>query len=647
MVNMQARSTLAVASLFAGLFVKAQGISLQVSENGGNASSPLLYGFMFEDINHSGDGGIYGQLLQNNGLQGPTPDLTAWGKVGNATIAVDSKNPLSSAIPHSLRLDVPAGANGSVGVTNSGYWGIPVDGNDFQTYFWIKGALETNVTARLVGNGTGIEYASKLIPVSANDKEFTYVEAKFPTTKAPDGNVYFELSLDGDAIAGGSLYLGLVQLFPQTYKNRHNGLRPQLANALDSIKGSFLRFPGGNNLEGASEARRWKWNETIGPIENRPGRQGERQLFVFLPLMMANKVDIGDWGYYNTDGLGLDEYFSWCEDMNLSPILGVWDGFSLESGGNTPITGNALTPYVEDVLNELEYILGDSSTKYGALRNSNGRKDPWPLTMVEIGNEDMLGGGCDSYAERFTAFHDAIHSAYPDLTLIASTEDASCLPSSMPKGTWVDYHDYNTPDGLVGQFNFFDNLDRSLPYFIGEWAQKGVDWPIMQGSVAEAVFMIGIERNSDVVKMAAYAPLLQLTNSTQWTPNLIGFTQSPSMVIETSSYFVQQIFSANRGQTIRDITSDSPFGPVYWVASNTDETYYVKLANYGSKTETISLSIAGSTKAKLTVVGNNDANAANTDTETPITPVQSELSGKDGEFSFTLPAWSVGVLVAT
>lgn len=137
--------------------------------------------------------------------------------------------------------------------------------------------------------------------------------------------------------------------------------------------------------------------------------------------------------------------------------------------------------------------------------------------MVEIGNEDMLGGGCDSYAERFTAFHDAIHSAYPDLTLIASTEDASCLPSSIPKGTWVDYHDYNTPDGLVGQFNFFDNLDRSLPYFIGEWAQKGVDWPIMQGSVAEAVFMIGIERNSDVVKMAAYAPLLQLTNSTQWT----------------------------------------------------------------------------------------------------------------------------------
>lgn len=136
--------------------------------------------------------------------------------------------------------------------------------------------------------------------------------------------------------------------------------------------------------------------------------------------------------------------------------------------------------------------------------------------MVEIGNEDYLGGGCDSYPERFTAFYNAIHAAYPDLTIIASTSNSSCLPSSMPNGTWVDYHDYNSPDGLVGQFNYFDNIDRSVPYFIGEYAQNGVDMPIMQGSVAEAVFMIGFERNSDLVKMASYAPLLQLVNSTQW-----------------------------------------------------------------------------------------------------------------------------------
>lgn len=164
----------------------------------------------------------------------------------------------------------------------------------------------------------------------------------------------------------------------------------------------------------------------------------------------------------------------------------------------------------------MQYILGDSSTHYGALRVSNGQKDPWQLTMVEIGNEDNLGGGCDTYAERFTVFYDAIHQRYPDLIIIASTAEASCLPQTMPNGTWMDYHDYNTPDGLVSQFDMFDNTDRAVPYFIGEYAQNGVDWPIMQGSVAEAVFMIGLERNSDLVKMACYAPLLQLINSTQW-----------------------------------------------------------------------------------------------------------------------------------
>lgn len=137
--------------------------------------------------------------------------------------------------------------------------------------------------------------------------------------------------------------------------------------------------------------------------------------------------------------------------------------------------------------------------------------------MVEIGNEDMLGGGCDTYAERFTAFYDAIHAAYPDLTLIASTNEQSCLPSSMPDGSMVDYHDYNSPDGLVSQFNYFDNVSRNVTYLVGEYAQTGSDYPIMQGSVGEAVFMIGMERNSDLIKMASYAPLLQLTNSTQWT----------------------------------------------------------------------------------------------------------------------------------
>lgn len=159
-------------------------------------------------------------MLRNNGLQGTSPDLTAWAGVGDATIAVDSDNPLTSAISHTLRLNAPEGATGKVGFTNEGYWGIPVDGSTFQNYFWIKGDFSNDVTVRLVGSNTGTEYASTSFAVSSKAEVFTYVNASFPTTKAPDGNVLYELTVDGESIAGNSLYFGLVRLFPETYHSR-------------------------------------------------------------------------------------------------------------------------------------------------------------------------------------------------------------------------------------------------------------------------------------------------------------------------------------------------------------------------------------------------------------------------------------------
>ncbi|GMF77586.1 unnamed protein product [Aspergillus oryzae] len=540
------------------------------------------------DINHSGDGGIYGQLLRNNGLQGSKPGLTAWAAVGDATIAVDAQNPLTEAIPHSLKLDVKQGASGAVGFTNEGYWGVPVDGSEFLNTFWIKGNFSGDITVRLVGNNTGTEYGSTKISQSSNSSNFTKVLAKIPTKKAPDGAVLYELTVDGASVGGSSLNFGLFELFPQTYKSR-------------------LHIPGSGTLDG---------HELTDPVREqaKPGDGSGMKRSVPWKTVPDAKAT----GHTTTQT-------GW--DMGLTPVLGVWAGFALESGGNTPITGDALKPYIDDVLNELE--------------------EPWKLTMVEIGNEDMLGGGCESYVERFTAFYDAIHAAYPDLTIIASTDQSSCLPSKLPEGAWVDYHNYNTADNLVKQFSQFDNKDRSVPYFIGEYScQQDNAWPFMQGSVAEAVYMIGIERNSDVVKMAAYAPLLQLVNSTQWTPNLIAFTQNPSTVIETTSYYVQQMFSVNRGDTIHNVTSDSAFGPVYWVASSADDKYYVKLANYGADTQEITVTISGKTGGKLTVLADSDPKAFNSDTQTLVTPSESDVKATNGKFTFTLPAWSVGVLAA-
>ena len=288
--------------------------------------------------------------------------------------------------------------------------------------------------------------------------------------------------------------------------NRTNGLRDDVASFLESSRPSFLRFPGGNNIEGLSIPQRWIWNHTIGPVVERPGRQG-------------------DWFYPNTDALGLDEFMWWCEDMNMTAMLAVWAGKSYDR----IVSGNELQPYVDDIMNELEYLLGSpNSTTWGRQRAQNGRVEPFDLQFVEIGNEDYLTGGCPTYPQRFMQIYEAIHAVYPQLTLIASTEEEGCLPSPLPDSVMVDVHYYNQADRLVSNFDQYDNYARDRDVVVGEWgcrnttAERGQFWSTMQCSCAEAAHMIGFERNSDVVKMTTYAPLLQNFAFTQWSVRILA-----------------------------------------------------------------------------------------------------------------------------
>ncbi|KKY23140.1 putative alpha-n-arabinofuranosidase a [Diplodia seriata] len=626
----------------------AAGINLKVSTSGGNATSPHMYGFMFEDINHSGDGGIHGQLLRNNGFQGADDNTTAYAPIGDVDLSVDTNNPLSTAIQRSLAVAVPDGTKGDVGFSNEGYWGILVNADRYFTSFYVKGEYSGSVTIKLVGRHSGDEFASTTIHVSSNSNDYTRYQANFESKQAPDGLNLWTLTFDGGATAGSTLHFDLVTLYPTTFHNRPNGLKPNIANVLSDMGAKFLRFPGGNNLEGENEDNRWKWNLTIGPLKDRPGRQGT-------------------WGYPNTDALGIVEYFEWCTDMGLEPVLDVWAGFSLNSGGSTPITGDALTPYVNEVLDELEFVLGDSSTKWGGVRASLGHPQPWALNFVEIGNEPNLGGGCASYASsRFLAFQSAIHAAYPALTVIAATADAKCLPDPIPAGVWVDYHNYGASPDLVRNFSQFDHVTRDVPVFIGEFSAYASQanqnpgeqdpndnafrnvYPYMGGSVAEAVYMLGWERNADVVRMGAYAPLLQLFNATQWTPDLVGFTQDPDGVVRSTSFFVQQMFAKHWGSTTRAITSDSPFGPVYWAATADQAQTYVKLANYGNDVQKLSINVAGASAGTLIVLSAPESTQNSVEAGEVVVPITSTPHvDQHGTFSIDLPAWGVAVLVAS
>ncbi|TGO85363.1 hypothetical protein BPOR_0404g00110 [Botrytis porri] len=628
----------AQAVAFLLVFHSVDAATLTVSTTGGNASSPILYGLMFEDINNSGDGGINGQLLRNNGFQGTNPGLTAYAAVGGTNLTVDTANPLTSALPRSLRVSVPSGTTGQVGFSNAGNLGVPVNDDTYANYFWMKGSYSGSVTLSLVGVASGKVYATKTITVNSVATSFTYYETTYHSTQAPDGNNVWKLTFDGAKVAGSALNFGLPQLFPVTFHQRYNGIRNDVGSFLQALEPSFFRFPGGNNIEGSSPGNRWKWNETIGPVQNRPGRQG-------------------DWGYPNTDALGLMEYLQFISDTNMIPVLAVWSGLSLEGGG--VVSGAALTPYVDDILDELEFLLGSTSTTWGALRESYGHAAPYNIPFIEVGNEDNLSAGCSTYASRFTDIYNAIHAAYPDITVIASTSQASCLPDPIPAGVWTDTHHYLSPNGFVSLFNEFDNKPRDGPgIFVGEYASTTDNsgattyWSTIQGAVSEAVYMIGMERNSDIVKMASYAPLFEHFDMAEWSPDLAGLNADPGSLTGSASYYVQQMFSIHRGETILPVTSDVGFGPLYWVASSTSAgTYYVKIANYGTATHNVTVDIPGasgaSSSAKLVSL-TGPPGASNNPLNVTLQPVTSTVSGSVAAgWTFNVAAYGVAIITVT
>ncbi|KZT22628.1 glycoside hydrolase family 51 protein [Neolentinus lepideus HHB14362 ss-1] len=560
-------------------------LELRITTSMSGVIPSTLYGYMWEDINHSGDGGLYAELLQNRAFQGVLPGtqnaLTAWQPYNGARLSVTNKiEGVTSALPNSLQVTIPKTVLGPIGFENTGYWGIKVQaGWTYNGSFYAKSDTFTGPITASLKSTTGATYATATIEgISSTWKKFTFTFE--PSASALDTNNVFHVEVNGPQAAGQTIYFGMFSLFPPTYLGRENGMRIDLAEALAGTNPSIWRFPGGNNLEGESWATRWKWNETIGPIENRPGR-------------------VGDWGYPNTDGLGLLEYLNWAEDLGAEPILGIWSGASAQNYSELstwPIVPEAdLQPYIDDAINEIEFITAPAnSSEWGALRSKYGREEPYQLRYIEVGNEDQFQP--DSYAAyRWNAFVTAIGERFPDLEFIATTYPSTALNPPYLK---IDYHQYESISWFENAAFMFDNYPRNgTQYFVGEYAATSTNdsdalgtiatgrflYPTLAGSAAEAAFMTGMERNSDVVFASAYAPSLQHIRNYQWTPDII--TYDAGRLVLSTSYYVQQMFSVNRGThllaTSPASTNDS--APLYWVASHNNETntVFLKVANTG------------------------------------------------------------------
>jgi alpha-L-arabinofuranosidase len=493
--------------------------------------APTLWGVFFEDINLSADGGLYAELLRNRSFE-DSDELQNWQLVGSsgskaaATVTCElpwAETPLSTRNKRSLKLQMD-GAGGA-GVSNSGYWGIPVKaGATYHLSFAARcpEAAGMTLTASLESKD-GKSHGSAEVKVSGGQWAVSRVDLKSGATDADA-----RLVLRGKS--AGTVFLDMVSLFPAaTWKGRGNGLRADLAEMLVGLYPAFVRFPGGCWVEGDTMKEAYRWKETMGPLQER-------------------RTQWNIWGYWATHGLGYHEYLQLCEDLKAEPLFCINVGMSHKE----VVPMDRMGEYVQDALDAIEYANGPVTSYWGAMRARNGHPEPFHLKYLEIGNEN---GGA-AYLERWPLFHKAIKARYPEMQLIAN-EWAGGHPKE-PKPDIIDEHYYNTPEFFMRNATMYDNYDRSgSKIFVGEYAvTRNTGNGSLRGAIGEAAFMTGLERNSDIVAMAAYAPLFVHVNHRRWNPDLINFDNTRAYGLP--SYYVQQLFAKHRGDEVLPCAVNSP-----------------------------------------------------------------------------------------
>ena len=623
-----ARLAASTALLLSALFGSAQNPVLTIHPNQPvSAVSPTLYGLMTEEINFSYDGGLYAELVRNRTFRADWSGILYWYLLENgnssAKMSIDDKAGPSDALKSSLKLEVTrADSQNQAGVLNVGYWGMPVRPDTvYKGSFYAKAdsADVGAVTVSLVSDTTGKAVATATVPgltTSWKQYEFTLKTGALQ----PSAANHLVLSVAHP----GTLWLNLVSLFPPTYKNRVNGNRVDLMEKLAAMHPAFLRFPGGNYLEGDHIPERFDWKKTIGSLVDRPTHPSP-------------------WRYHSSDGLGLLEFLGWCEDLKMQPVLAVYAGYSMEQEHVNP--GPDLDPYVQDALDEIEYVAGSADTKWGAQRVKDGHPAPFALTYVEIGNEDWFDRS-GSYEGRYAQFYKAIKAKYPRLQLIAT------MPLKEMKPDVQDDHYYVRATQNFQDATHYDKTDRNGPkIFVGEWAtREGSPTPNMGAALGDAAWMTGLERNSDIVVMAAYAPLLVNVNpgGMQWETDLIGYDTMKSY--GSPAYYAQVMFASHLGDhTVASKLENA--GPKLFYSVSTDtakKRLFLKLVNGSSAPQTLAIDLAGAkvaSTAKLTTLSAHSTQATNSiDAPRTIVPVESALPGVSAKFSHSIPGLSIEVI---
>ncbi len=508
----------------------------------GHAVSPMLHGVFFEDINYGADGGLYAELVQNRSFE-HTDRLYAWGTVNrgaDGTVTIDGAEPLNARNPHFARLAVRDPGKG-FGLANYGFGGIVLKaGENYLVSLRARGSVQPqpgeaalqvileDETGRVLG----------MCKFDAVASEWTKLEG---TIKAGGSATHGRLAvLIGGA---GQVDLDLVSLFPEhTFHDRRNGVRADLARMLAELHPAFMRFPGGCIVEGMDLPNRYQWKDSIGDIAERPENWNRWQ------DALRNRTAPQ---YFQTYGLGFFEYFQLCEDLGCEPVPILNCGMACQYQSKQLVPLDQLDPFVQDALDLVEFAQGPASSPWGAKRAAMGHPEPFHLKYLGVGNEQWG----EDYFARYPIFQRALKAKYPELQLVTTAGPG------VDDGSWklawdkfrggtpadiVDEHYYRPPQWFLENATRYDATPRNGPrIFAGEFAahDRG-SRATLRAAIAEAAFMTGLVRNSDVVAMSSYAPLFAKAGATQWQPDLIWFDNT--RVYGAASYYVQQLYGRNR-----------------------------------------------------------------------------------------------------
>ena len=613
--------------------------------------SDTLYGLFFEDINYGADGGLYAELLQNRSFEyedilnpRTTDHYNGWGfnlafgSVGTAVVGTE--NPLNENNPTYMRVTCTKGdyrfANLGYQANSNFSGGIPVEeGKTYRCFVYMRNAGDFDGTVEIaLTKRTGKSIA---VPKSFTlTDEWQKYEVTFKSSYTEDAVLSFYLH------GTGSVDFDMASLMPADAFGAdwpNGGLRPDLVQALMDLKPRFLRFPGGCIVEGSYyRSNVYDWKDTVGPIEER-------------------RENFNTWGYMQSYGLGYYEYFMLAEALGAEPLPVVHSGLLCQARDvkEAPLTIEETRAYAQDILDLIEFANGDVTTQWGALRAEMGHPEPFGLKYLGIGNEnwDVV------YWTRFEILHDIVKEQHPEITIVSSAGPVA--EGSLPASAWatirakfpdtiVDEHYYMSSDWFLNNMHRYDRYPRTTKVFLGEFAAHEATQPNgrrpnnLYSALCEAAYMTSLERNSDVVVMASYAPLMAREGMQQWTPDLIWFNAREVML--TPNYYVQQMFAETLGDQVVESSCDTINQRVYHVVTRTDDRLYVKLVNVSAYDEAMTLQLAGVPDGSAVCRQmTGDKNVTNTMyNKENIVPVKSRIAIEAGEAALTLPAYSVTIL---